>query len=77
MNKALVSYRSVMAVAMGLLLDGLICEDEYNQIDRKMAEKYALDSSTLCLQNPLLFGRDRANMSPTNKKGGDMHGAED
>lgn len=69
MTENVVAYRSSMAVAMGLLKQGLITDEEYQQIDRMIANNHSVDLSTLCCRNPLLLSDFRANMSQTEEKG--------
>ena len=73
MNENILAYRSAMAVALGLLKDGLISEEEYQQIDRMIANKHSVDLSTICCRNPLLLSDFRANMSQTEEKGDDIY----
>ena len=49
MNDAILCYRSAMAVALGMLREGIISEEEYDKIDTIMLKKYGLNSCTLCL----------------------------
>lgn len=70
MNEAIISFRAAMAVAWGMLLEGIITEEEYCQIEATIASKKGVDLSTLCCRNPLIFRDFRANMSLPNSKGG-------
>ena len=65
MNDAILCYRSAMAVALGMLREGIISEEEYDKIDRKIANKYGLNSGSLFCRNPLILQGFRANMSHT------------
>jgi hypothetical protein len=77
MNDNVISYRAAVAVAQGMLQKGLITESEYHQIDRVFQDKYCVKYGTLFLKNPLLFMRNRANMSQTKENGGGRNGEED
>ena len=77
MNDNVISYRAAVAVAQGMLQKGLITEGEYYQIDRAFQDKYCVNYGTLFLKNPLLFMRNRANMSQTKENGGARNGEED
>jgi len=46
MNDAVLCYRSAMAVALGMLREGVISEEEYDKIDRIIANKYGLNSGS-------------------------------
>ena len=41
------AYRRAMAVAKGMLRQGIISEKEYTKIDTMLAKKYGLSSSTI------------------------------
>lgn len=75
MNEAMLCYRTAMAVAFGMLRDGVISEEEYDQIDRIIANKYGLSSGSLFCRNPLILQGFRANMSHT--EGGVANGTHD
>lgn len=55
MNESMLCYRTAMAVALGMLRDGIISEEEYDQIDRIIANKYGLTSGSLFCRNPLIL----------------------
>ena len=76
MTENILAYRSSMAVALGLLKKGLISEEEYQQIDRMIANNHGVDLSTLCCRNPLLLSDFRANMSQRQVKGDDMNASD-
>jgi len=76
MTENVLAYRSSMAVAMGLLKQGLISDEEYQQIDRMIANNHSVDLSTLCCRNPLLLSGFRANMLQTKGKGDDMNASD-
>ena len=75
MNESMLCYRTAMAVALGMLRDGIISEEEYDQIDRIIANKYGLTSGSLFCRNPLILQGFRANMSHT--EGGVANGTHD
>lgn len=77
MNARELHYRAAMALAWGLFHEGVMTEDEYAEIDRIMAKKYGVDSSTILCRNPLLFKDFRGNMSQTTRKGRDDFDEED
>ena len=64
-----------MSVALGMLREGIISEEEYDQIDRIIANKYGLNSGSLFCRNPLILQGFRANMSHT--EGGVANGTHD
>ena len=76
MTENILAYRSSMAVALGLLKKGLISEEEYQQMDRMIANNHGVDLSTLCCRNPLLLSDFRANMSQRQVKGDDMNASD-
>ena len=76
MTENILAYRSSMAVALGLLKKGLISEEEYQQIDRMIANNHGVDLSTLCCRNPLLLSDFRANMSQRQVTGDDMNASD-
>ena len=76
MTANILAYRSSMAVALGLMKKGLISEDEYQHIDRMIANNHDVDLSTLCCRNPLLLSDFRANMSQTKEKGDDINASD-
>ena len=47
MNDAILCYRTAMAVALGMLREGVISEEEYAQIDTNFRNKYDISLSTL------------------------------
>lgn len=55
MTENILAYRSSMAVALGLMQKGLISAEEYQHIDRMIANNHDVDLSTLCCRNPLLL----------------------
>ena len=75
MTDAVLCYRTAMAVALGMLREGIISEDEYDQIDRIIANKYGLNLGSIFCRNPLILQEFRANMSHT--KGGVLDGTHD
>lgn len=76
MTENILAYRSSMAVALGMLEEGMISEGEYQQIDRMIANIHSVDLSTICLRNPLILSDFRANMSQTEEKGDDMNATD-
>ena len=54
MNDVIISFRAAMAVAWGMLQEGIISEEEYCQIEATIASNKGVDLSTLCCRNPLL-----------------------
>ena len=72
----LVSYRTAMSLAEGMLFRGIITERDYTVIDRKIASKYGLSLSSICCQKPLITKGFRANMTPA-EKGGEVYGTND
>lgn len=75
MNDAILCYRSAMAVALGMLREGVISEEEYGKIDRIIANKYGLNSGSLFCRKPLILLGFRGNMSHT--EGGVADAAHD
>ena len=75
MTEAILCYRSAMAVALGMLREDIISEEEYNEIDRIIANKYGLNLDSIFCRNPLLLQEFRGNMSHT--EGGVVDGAHD
>jgi len=73
MSDAIISFRAAMAVAWGMLQEGIISEEEYCQIEATIASNKGVDLSTLCCRNPLIFRGFRANMSLPNSKGGGIN----
>ena len=63
MNERVFGYKSAMAQARRMLLEGIINEAEYTIIDTMMAEKYDLSSCSLFRENDLLYSSIRGNMS--------------
>ena len=45
--RRLAKYRATMAAVKGMLRQGLISTDEYDEIDRIIANKYGFDLSTI------------------------------
>jgi len=70
----LLAYRSTMSLAREMLALGFLTETDYGIVDAKIAEKYQLSLSDICLRNPLIDSDIRGNMSPA--KGGDLSGNE-
>lgn len=48
----LISYRQSMSMAKAMLERGIINGEEYNKIDKIMANKYGVSSSTIFRQKP-------------------------
>ena len=73
--RQLIQYRMAMSMARELVNRGIISEEEYDQIDRIIANKYGLTSGSLFCRNPLILQGFRANMSHT--EGGVANGTHD
>ena len=69
MNDAVLRYRTAMAVAQGMLRDGVISGEEYDQIDRMIANKYGLDLGAIFCRKPLINTCFRGNIPQTEEKG--------
>lgn len=76
MTENILAYRSAMAVALGMMEKGLISDEEYQQIDRMIANIHSVDLSTICFRNLLILSDFRANMSQTEEKGDDMNATD-
>ena len=72
---ALIAYRTSMAMAAGMLSDGIITEKDYGKIDRIMAKKYGLSLGSICCRKPLIAPADRGNMR--HNEGSDTDGPDD
>ena len=72
---ALIAYRTSMAVAAGMLYEGIITEKDYGKIDRIMAKKYGLSLGSICCRKPLIAPADRGNMR--HNEGSDTDGPDD
>lgn len=70
----LVAYRTTMSLAGGMLSEGIITGEDYDQIDRIVAKMKGLSLSSICCRKPLIVPGDRVNMRHT---GGVFNGTED
>lgn len=56
-------YLATMSIAKNLLKQGIISEEEYEQIDTMFRQKYAISLSTLFTDIRLIKYADHGNMS--------------
>ena len=74
-RERLIDYRTTMALAEGMLHEGIITEKDYGKIDRMMANLKGLSLGSICCRNPLIKSGNRGNMRHT--EGGETHGTDD
>lgn len=74
-RQRLISYRTAMSLAEGMLSEGIITEKDYDKIDRIIANKYGLSLGSICCRKPLIDQGFRGNMRHTG--GGETHGTDD
>lgn len=47
LRERVIAYRTTMSMVKGMLLDGVITEEEYRKIDTIMTNRYGLSSCTM------------------------------
>lgn len=73
-RESLVAYRTAMSLAGGMLAEGIITVEDYDKIDRIIANKYGLSLGSICCRKPLIDAGNRGNMRHT--EGGETHGTD-
>ena len=63
LQSRLTAYRASMSLAEDMWVHGIITDCEYRKIDRIIADKYGLDSSTIFCRNPLIISQYYGNIA--------------
>lgn len=74
-KERLIAYRTTMSLANGMLLEGIITEKDYAQIDRIIAKRKGLSLGSICCRKPLIVPENRGNIRHT--EGGGSYGTDD
>ena len=63
MNGRIMAYCSIMAQARRMLFEGMISQQDYEQINKRMLEKYKLPVTSLYQDIDLIIGRNGGNIT--------------